>query len=69
VDALKTFFTEEVIVQSSARQKVLGQHSTDNTVTRFLERHFLEWVPPNERKLEAIKWCAVCYKEKLGRRQ
>jgi hypothetical protein len=69
VDAFKMFFTEEVIEYSSARQNMPGQHSMDNTVTRFLERHFPEWVPPSGRKLGATKWCVMCYKKKLGRRQ
>jgi hypothetical protein len=62
VDAFKMFFTEVVIEQSSARRKVPGRHSTDNTMPRFLERHFPEWVPPNERKLGATKWCVVTNK-------
>jgi hypothetical protein len=43
----------------------------DNTVPRFLERHFPERVPPNARKLGATKKCVVYIKKKkpLGRRQ
>jgi hypothetical protein len=41
----------------------------DNTVPRFLESHFPEWVPPNEGKLGATKRCVVCHKKRLGRRQ
>jgi hypothetical protein len=41
-------------------------------VTRFLGRHFPEWITPNERKLGATKWCVVLPTQKkkhLGRRQ
>jgi hypothetical protein len=38
-------------------------------MTRFLERHFPGWVPPNERKLGATKWCVVCYKKKKKTRK
>jgi hypothetical protein len=41
----------------------------DNTVPKFLEGHFPEWVPPNERKLGATKRCVVHYKKKKRERQ
>jgi hypothetical protein len=62
---------QALLVQHGAgvERKVPGRHSTDNTVSRLLERHFPDRIPPTERKSRPTKRCVVCYKKTRGRRQ
>jgi hypothetical protein len=55
-----------VLVQhgGGVERKVPGRHSINSTVPRFLERHFLERIPPTERKSGPTKRCVLCYKNK-----
>jgi hypothetical protein len=48
---------------SGVERKVSGHHSTDKTVPRLIERHFLERIPPTEKKAKPTKRHVVCYKE------
>jgi hypothetical protein len=42
--------------------KVPGQHSSDNTVPRLTERHFINKLLPSEKKARPQRWCVVCQK-------
>ena len=48
---------------SESVRKFQGHHSRQN-VTRLIERHFPERIPPTEKKARPIKRCVVCYKNK-----
>jgi hypothetical protein len=43
-------------------RKVEGHHSTYKNVSRLLERHFPERIPPTDKKARPTKRCVVCYK-------
>jgi hypothetical protein len=43
-------------------RKVEGRHSTDKNVPQLRERHFLERIPPTDKKTRPTKRCVVCYK-------
>jgi hypothetical protein len=43
-------------------RKVPGRHSSDNTVPRLTERHFISKLPPSEMKARPQQRCAVCQK-------
>jgi hypothetical protein len=42
--------------------KVLGRHSSDNTVPCLTERHFISKLPPTEKKSIPQRQCVVCQK-------
>jgi hypothetical protein len=44
--------------------KVPGQHSSDNTVPRLAERHFMSKILPSEKKARLQTWCVVCQKRR-----
>jgi hypothetical protein len=47
--------------------KVPGRHSSDNTVPRLTERHFISKLPPSEKKARPQRRCVVY--QKRGKRK
>jgi hypothetical protein len=52
---------------SAVKHKVPGRHSSDKTVPRLTERHFISKIPPTARKSRLQKRCVVC--QKWGKRK
>jgi hypothetical protein len=48
-------------------RKMPGQHSSDNTVPRLTERHFISKLPPSEKKARPQRWCVL--RQKRGKRK
>jgi ribosomal protein S14 len=48
-------------------RKVPGQHSSDNTVPRLTEKHFISRLPPPEKKPRPQRQCVAC--QKCGKRR
>jgi hypothetical protein len=48
-------------------RKVPGRHSSDNTVLRLTERHFISKLPPSEKNARPQGRCVVC--QKCGKRK
>jgi hypothetical protein len=47
---------------NAIEHKVLGQHSSNNTVPCLTERHFISKIPPTVKKSRLQKWCVVSQK-------
>jgi hypothetical protein len=44
--------------------RVPGRQSSDNTVPRLTERHFISKLPPSEKKARPQRRCVVCQKRR-----